>query len=246
MQKYFISDDDFSNNKITSDDVFHISNVMRFKIGEKILIGNNKKTYIASITEITKNFVAYEIIEEKIGNTELPVFVSIYQGYPKGDKLDDIIKHATELGVSKITPTIMTRSVFKLDLKKKDSKLIRFRKIAKEAAEQSERLIIPEIDDILNLKQINFDEYDYKIICYEESARNNELIAFKTAIKKLKENDKIAIVIGPEGGIDLKEYDYLINKGFIPAALGKRILRTETASSYVLSAISYELELKNE
>jgi len=246
MQKYFISDDDFKNNKITSDDVFHISNVMRYKAGDKILIGNNKKVFLAKINEITKSYVTYEIIEEKIGNTELPVFISIYQGYPKGDKLDDIIKHSTELGVSEIIPTLMKRSVFKLEEKKKDSKLTRFRKIAKEAAEQSERLIIPKIPDIISLKQIDFSKYDYKILCYEENARNNELKAFKNIIKQLKENDKVAIVIGPEGGIDETELNCLLSQGFIPASLGPRILRTETAPLYALSAISYELELKND
>ena len=244
MQKYFISDDDFRNNKITSDDVFHISNVMRSKPGDLILIGNNKKTFLSKITEITKSYVAYEIIEERIGNTELPVFVSIYQGYPKGDKLDDIIKHGTELGVYQIIPVIMKRSVFKLEDKKKDSKLQRFNKIAKEAAEQSERLIVPTIPDIKYLKSIDFSEYDYKILCYEESARNNELLAFKSIISNLKENDKVAILIGPEGGIDSFELDYLKEKGFIPCALGPRILRTETAPLYALSAISYEMELK--
>jgi 16S rRNA (uracil1498-N3)-methyltransferase len=219
---------------------------MRYKAGDKILIGNNKKVFLAKINEITKSYVTYEIIEEKIGNTELPVFISIYQGYPKGDKLDDIIKHSTELGVSEIIPTLMKRSVFKLEEKKKDSKLTRFRKIAKEAAEQSERLIIPKIPDIISLKQIDFSKYDYKILCYEENARNNELKAFKNIIKQLKENDKVAIVIGPEGGIDETELNYLLSQGFIPASLGPRILRTETAPLYALSAISYELELKND
>jgi len=246
MQKYFVNDSDFNSNKITSDDVFHISNVMRYKIGDNILIGNYKKSYLAKITEITKSFVSYEIVEEKIGNTELPVFVSIYQGYPKGDKLDDIIKHSTELGVYEIIPTIMKRSVFKLDEKKKDSKIIRFNKIAKEAAEQSERLIVPNIPDIEYLKKIDFSIYDYKILCYEEDARNNELLQFKTIIKKLKQNDKLAIIVGPEGGIDNEELDFLKSIGFVSASLGPRILRTETAAFYALSAISYEMELKNE
>ena len=84
---------------------------MRYKIGDSILIGYDKKEYLSKIVEITKNYVAYEIIEERIGNTELPVFVSLFQGYPKGDKLDDIIKHSVELGVYEIYPTIMKRSV---------------------------------------------------------------------------------------------------------------------------------------
>ena len=244
MQKYFIDDKDFSNNEITSDDVFHIKNVMRFKVGEEILIGNNKKTYLAKISLISSSSVKYEIIEEKIGNNELPVFVSIFQGYPKGDKIEDIIKHGTEMGAYEFYPTIMKRCLFKLDLKKKDNKLTRFRKIAKEAAEQSFREIIPNVVDILDLKNVDFSKYDYKILCYEESAKNNENSNFKNIIKNLKNNDSLSIVIGPEGGINEKEVDYLLSIGFIPYALGKRILRTETVYSYVLSAISYEMELK--
>ena len=244
MQKYFIDECDFNNNEITSDDVFHIRNVMRNKIGDNILIGFNNKTYLAEIISISSDKVKYEIIEEKIGNNELPVFVSIFQGYPKGDKLEDIIKHGTEMGAYEFYPVLMKRCVFKLEEKKKDSKLQRFRKIAKEAAEQSYREIIPNVVDILSLKQIDFSKYDYKILCYEESAKNNENSNFKNIIKNLKKDDKIAVLIGPEGGIDESEVKYLESIGFIPCALGKRILRTETVYAYALSAISYEMELK--
>ena len=244
MQKYFICESDFDNNEITSDDVFHIRNVMRNKIGDNILIGFNNKTYLAEIISISSDKVKYEIIEEKIGNNELPVFVSIFQGYHKGDKIEDIIKHGTEMGAYEFYPTIMKRCLFKLDLKKKDNKLTRFRKIAKEAAEQSFREIIPNVVDILDLKNVDFSKYDYKILCYEESAKNNENSNFKNIIKNLKNNDSLAIVIGPEGGIDEKEVDYLLSIGFIPCALGKRILRTESVYSYVLSAISSAMELK--
>lgn len=244
MQKYFIDECDFNNNEITSDDVFHIRNVMRNKIGDNILIGFNNKTYLAEIISISSDKVKYEIIEEKIGNNELPVFVSIFQGYPKGDKLEDIIKHGTEMGAYEFYPVLMKRCVFKLEEKKKDSKLQRFRKIAKEAAEQSYREIIPNVVDILYLKQIDFSKYDYKILCYEESAKNNENSNFKNIIKNLKKEDKIAVLIGPEGGIDESEVKYLESIGFIPCALGKRILRTETVYAYALSAISYEMELK--
>ena len=244
MQKYFISDEDFKNLTITSDDSFHIKNVMRLKAGDEILIGNNSKCYNARLTSVNKN-VTFEIINERIGNTELPVFVSLFQGYPKLDKLSDIIKHSTELGVYEIIPTIMKRSLFKLDKDKKDNKLIRFNKIAKEAAEQSYRMIVPKVTDISYLKDIDFSKFDHKILCFEEDAKDGKLTGLSSVIKNIKPNDKIAIVIGPEGGIDMDEYNYLIEKGFISCALGKRILRTETASFYALSAISYELEVRN-
>ncbi len=243
MQKYFISNDDFVNNKITGDDVFHIKNVMRGRVGDEILVSNQNTTALAKITKLDKE-VCFEIIKEEIGNHELPVFVSIFQGYPKGDKIEDIIKHGTELGAYEFIPTIMKRSVFKLDEKKKESKLIRFNRIAKEAAEQSYRDIVPKVVDIKALKQISFDDFDAKIICYEESAKNGELTEFKKQISNLKSGAKIAIVVGPEGGIDDTEIKYLEDKGFVCASLGKRILRTETVVFYCLSAIGYEMELK--
>ena len=97
---------------------------------------------------------------------------------------------------------------------------------------------------IQKLKNIDFSNYDIKIVCYEEDAKNNECSAFKKAIKNAKINDKIAIVVGPEGGITNEEIDYLKSQGFITCALGPRILRTETVVFYCLSAISYEWELK--
>lgn len=244
MQKYFISDDDFKNNKITSQDAFHISNVMRSKVGDVALIGVNGKTYKVCFKEISKNEVSYEILEEQTGNNELPVFISIFQGYPKSDKLEDVIKYGTEYGVSEFVPTIMKRSVFKLDPKKKDAKLKRFQTIAKEASEQSFRNNMAIVSDIKYLKEIDFSSYNVKILCYEEDAKNNETSNFKNVVKNLFKGDRIAVVIGPEGGVDTSEVEYLKNKGFQTCALGPRILRTEVALYYVLSSISYEMELK--
>lgn len=246
MQKYFISMDDFFKNRITNEDAFHIKNVMRFKKGDSILVSNHQQTFITKIEEILDKEVRFEIIEELIGNHELPVFVSIFQGYPKGDKLEDIIKHGTELGAYEFIPTIMKRSLFKLEEKKRESKLIRFNRIAKEAAEQSNRDIVPRVVDIKTLKQIDFSVYDTKIVCFEEASKNGEQVEFKKAILSLKAKDKVAIVVGPEGGIDPDEISYLISQGFIVASLGKRILRTETVVFFCLSAIGYEMELKYE
>ena len=244
MQKYFITTKNLSSGVILGDDAYQIQMVLRYKGGEKIMVSDSNKTYYAKINTVTKDEVTFEILEEKAGNTELPVFVSIFQGYPKGDKMEEIIKHGTELGAKEIIPTFMKRSIVKLEEKKINSKLERFRKIAKEAAEQSYRDSIPQIPSIPYLKTIDFSSFDVKIVCYEESAKNGELKAFKSIISNLSENMRVACVIGPEGGIDDAELEYLKALGFIPCALGPRILRTETAVFYILSAISYEMELK--
>lgn len=243
MQKYFISEEELNNLRIISDDVNHIKNVTRSKIGDSVIVSDQKREYLVSFTKIENKFVEFEIKEEIDNQNELDVYVDIYQGYPKGDKLDDIVKHSTELGVNAIYATFMKRSIVKLDDKKIENKKERYFKIAKEAAEQSFRRVIPKFD-IKYLKQIDFSSYDIKLIAYEENAYNGELVNFKNKISNASKNDKIAIVIGPEGGIDSQEIDYLKSQGFTCCAFGKRILRTETAPLYALSAISYELELK--
>ena len=244
MQKYFISKEKLNECIIDTDDAFHISTVMRSKVGDEILVSDQERCVLAKITSIEKNKVTFEIKEELKANNELPVKVTIFQGYPKGDKLEEIIKHSTELGAYAFMPTIMKRSLFKLDPKKKNTKLERFQKIAKEASEQSFRLIIPKVIDILGLKEIDFNEYDKLILCYEESSKNGDLVNFKSIVKNLKKDDKVRVVIGPEGGIDEAELEYLSKLGFVSCGLGPRILRTETAAAYVLSSISYEMELK--
>lgn len=244
MQKYFISDDDFKKCQITGDDVHHIKDVMRFKSGDKIKVSSSGSEALCSIVSIERDIVMFKIEMAVQNNNELPFLVDLYQGYPKGDKLDDICKHVTELGASNIYGVITKRSVFKLDPKKKESKILRFNKICKEASEQSDRRMLSKFVDIIDLKKIDFSLYDHKILCYEEVAKNGEASNFKNIVKNIKPNEKIAIIVGPEGGIDENEASYLKSIGFIPSALGPRILRTETAGLYALSAISYEWELK--
>ena len=244
MQKYFINSEDLEENVITGDDVFHIKNVMRSKVGDKIIVSDSKSEYLASITEIDKDIVRFKK-EEAINNeAQLPFFVDIYQGYPKGDKLDDICKHTTELGVNKVFAVNMKRSIVKIDPKKIETKALRYDKIMKEASEQSHRPTLAHFGGIIDLKKIDFSSYDYKILAFEESAKMGEGSNFKNIVKKLEKGQRVAILIGPEGGIDLSEVEYLNSLGFINCGLGPRILRTETASYYALAAISYESELK--
>lgn len=244
MQKYFVSNDEFLNNVITSDDVFHIKNVMRGKIGDLIVVSNENEEYLCKLVEIAKEYVKYEKVEKIINNNEVPVYVSLYQGLPKGDKLDDIIKMSTQFGINKVIPTIMKRSIVKVDPSKIKNKTIRLNKIAKEAAEQSNRLRVPKVMEAIKLDKIDFSEYDYKIVCYEESAKDGEISLFKNVVKSLNKDSKICVVVGPEGGIDESEIEYLKKLGFIMVGLGPRILRTEMAILYVLGAVSYEMELK--
>ena len=119
-----------------------------------------------------------------------------------------------------------------------DKKLLRFKKIMKEAGEQSHRLIVPELLGIFNLKRLPKECLsDLNYVAYEKDANQIE-----SAFQGLKKYKSISILIGPEGGFSETEIDSLVKQGFVRTSLGKRILRAETAAIYALSVIGYLLE----
>lgn len=134
----------------------------------------------------------------------------------------------------------MERTVVKLDEKTASKKIERWQKIAEVAAKQSMRDIIPEIENIVKLKDITKEDYDTVLVAYENEEKN----MLKQELKKIQGKDryKIAIVIGPEGGISEREIEILKNMGAVFVSLGKRILRTETAGIVMSGNIMYELE----
>ena len=239
MQRYFLKQEDYEQNIIRGDDVFHIYKVMRNKVGDLIEVCCNNEGYVAKITEITSDFVSYEVLDEIKQKTLNRPKITLIQGLAKGDKNDDIIKHSTELGVDDVILISMKRSIVKFSNDKLDNKLNRFNKIAKEAAEQAHRLSVPTVTIVNSLKEIKSDLYDLKLLLDEEEAKKIDGLL----LNKIDFNDKnsIAFVIGPEGGIDNGERDYLKSIDFIPVSLGENILRTETASLAFLAMINYEL-----
>ncbi len=243
MQKYFISSKEWETCEITGESAFHIQKVIRLKTYDSFLVSFEGKTYLASVKAFHGKNVCFQIIQEEKGNAELPFFVCLFQGYPKGDKMEQIIKYGTQLGASAFWPVLMKHSVFRLDPSKKDAKLERLNKIALEAGRQSHRDTIPPVLDICDLKNVDFSSYSVKLVCYEEE-RKEEVSLLKKAIRRLQADDRVAIVVGPEGGIDAQELAWLVDNGFVPVGLGPRILRTETVVFYLLSVISYEWELK--
>ena len=251
MQRYFVDskywDEDFSEVMIVGDDVHHISRVMRGKIDDEIICIHPDQTIaLCVISEIENDFIACKVIKKMDNIYELPIDVTIIQSLPKGDKLELIIQKSTELGAKEFMLYNASRSVVKWDNKKADKKLLRFNKIIKEAAEQSYRAIVPQISTPLNLNEmINLTtDYDIKLVAYEEEAKKSEdsLNRFSEKLKQAIPGIKICILIGPEGGFSESEITQFKLSGFIPITLGKRILRTETASLYALSAISYHFE----
>lgn len=247
MRKFFVDSNQIENGTITiiGDDVNHIKNVLRLKTNYKIKIcdTDNNVNYICNIEKIEKENIECKIIEKAMNESEGNVEIHIFQGLPKADKMETIIQKGTELGASEFTPVNFKRSIVKLTGKDELKKIERWQKIAEVAAKQSGRDIIPKIKNIENVKNIcNFiQNYDIVIVAYELEENNfikNELLN----IKNTKESFKIAVVIGPEGGIEKEEVDILRNAGAKIVSLGKRILRTETAPLQLIAIIMYELE----
>ena len=153
-----------------------------------------------------------------------------------------IIQKSVELGADEITPVEMKRSVVKIDEKSKQKKIERWQKISEVAAKQSGRDIVPKINNIVNIKNICnlINKYDIVLLAYENE-KNNKLKNELTKLKN-KENLKIGVIIGPEGGLEEQEVKILKEAGAKVITLGNRILRTETVALVVTGIIMYELE----
>lgn len=233
MQRYFTKDKDNNYLILDNTDIHHIKNVMRMNIGDKIECIYDETLYICEIVDLTSPRV--KIIEKSSNNTETAIDVTIAIALVKEQKMDLILQKLTELGINKIIPVAMERSIVKLDTKKFTKKKERWEKICKEASEQSKRNKIPKILDIHTIKDLNLLDYDQKFIC---STKNKENLV-NNYLQDLNSCAKMIFVIGPEGGIAPGEEEQLENYGYIPVTLGGRIMRVETAAIYIASIINF-------
>lgn len=250
MYHFFTETEFFKESEatITGPDVNHIKNVLRMKPGERILLSDGKGTNcLCELTEIGAGEIKARILPEEVSDTELPVEMTLYQGLPKADKMEFIIQKCVELGVTRIVPVEMSRCVVKLDGKKEEAKRKRWYGISESAAKQSKRMIVPEISAVMKYKDALKEAAasDLSLVPYEDSESlegAGGMERTRTLIKSLKPGQKCAVFIGPEGGFSDQEIEAALEAGFQTVTLGKRILRTETAGLFVLSAVGFMLE----
>lgn len=233
MQRYFSKEKNGNEFILSEEDLYHINRVMRMTTGDEIEVVFEETVFLCTINQDEKTRVC---IKEQLPNVEnhLEEIVLILP-LLKEQKMDYILQKATELGVSKIIPTIMERSIIKLDSSKEEKKIIRWTKICKEASEQSMRTRIPIItgihrfDDLKELKGVKF-------VCSTREKQNN----LKKFLNNHSNYDKMYIVVGPEGGLSEKEENELIEKGFEAVSLGNRIMRVETVPLFLLSILNFQ------
>lgn len=246
MQRYFLEQpfDEEGISSITGDDSKHVVRVMRMNVGDQVVVVSNGDAYISTISDLLTDSVMVRREEGPLPKNEMPVNVTIACGLPKGDKLDLIVQKGTELGMQAIIPFKADRSIVKWDEKRGFKKIERLRKIAKEAAEQCHRTIIPNVEEPLTIRQLlqKASTYDVLLFADEEDAKSDEPHRISDRLKNVHPKQTVLAVFGPEGGLSRDEAEAFRGAGFLPTSLGPRILRTETAPLYLLSAMSCEFE----
>ncbi|MBO5073165.1 MAG: 16S rRNA (uracil(1498)-N(3))-methyltransferase [Eubacterium sp.] len=247
MYRFFVPEENVHEQeiRITGDDVNHIKNVLRMKAGEKVVVSCGQgMDYYCIIEDIQERVIVLRVREAEPAVTELPARIVLFQALPKLDKMELVIQKAIELGAAEVVPVRTRRCVVKLDAKKEEKKLARWRAIAESAAKQSGRGIIPEVQSVMDFKDAleYAGQLDVIMIPYElcgTAAESGE------TIREAAGQQSIGIFIGPEGGFERSEIELASDHGAVPVSLGKRILRTETAGLAVLSVLMFLIEWRN-
>lgn len=269
MQRYFLAAEQFGSQTVTisGEDAHHLSRVMRAVPGNKVICCDGKgRSVLAALTVVDKDEVTAEIVEELAETHEAALDVWIAQSLPKGDKLETVIQKCTEVGAAGFLPFLSERTIVQYDAKKEEKRRVRWQKIAKEAAEQAHRSIIPEVVTPLSWKELlrQASQADLALICYEledgmhlrshltREAKRIVLPQGKAAGQETgqeaqgepsssgKHKPRVLVIVGPEGGFSEREIAEATAAGCLASGLGRRILRTETAGVVALACILYE------
>lgn len=254
MPRFFIRKEQIDEDvvTITGDDAHHISRALRMAAGERITVCDMQKyEYECELVQFLPDCVRARILNTVRADTEPPYHVHVYQALPKGDKLDSIIQKAVECGASELTTFESERCIARVKDGGEAKKLERRRRIALEAAKQSGRGFVPEIHATVSFQEaINAAKNaDLALFCYEgEGTQPLPVWIEKWRAENLEWSTRedvptVSVVIGSEGGFSLQEAAQAVEAGLLPTGLGKRILRTETASGFVLACLVYALEM---
>lgn len=201
----------------------HVGRVLRMQAGQALqLFNGDGQDYRATITEAGKKHVQVEVQEASENETESPLRVVLAQTLSKGDRMDYAVQKAVEMGVSEIVPLTTERCDVKLKGDREDKRLRHWQQVAISAAEQCGRARVPEIQPVMTVQQWleHAQACDLRLVLHHRTEQS---------LNTLEKPSSIALMIGPEGGLTAEEIALAESRGFLPVALGPRVLRTETA-----------------
>jgi len=250
MPQFLIKSHNILNNLVLVDnksDINHILNVLRLNRGEEInFIDEEGYLYNTVIKKIDKNTLEAEIRTRQKSDRKLNINVTLAQSILKSQKQDLLIQKATELGTLEIIPLTTKNTVVKINSSKdRQEKLERWNKIALETCKQCERANLPIIQKIMTLKElVASEDYDIRFFCNEREDGYTIKDFLNANKNSLKENSKILIITGPEGGWSKEELEIFKQNKISSVSLGKLILRAETAVICAISDLIYEYEFK--
>ena len=234
MPRFFIGEPVVGTFRLVGEDAAHIAKSLRMRLGETLTLCHDGVDYTCKIVDFEKNSVLVELVSVQSCEAEPKVAVTLFQGLPKGDKMDLIVQKAVEVGVSAIVPVVTKRCISRPDEKNLHKKVQRWQKIALEAAKQSGRGAVPQVLDVMDFSQAVAlgAQRETAILFYEGGGA-----PLKTLLQQPK---SVAIFIGPEGGFEEDEVKCAVEGGVSICSLGNRILRTETAAIVASALTVYE------
>ncbi len=243
MRQFFVESEQVGAEtiRIVGEDARHIGQVLRMKSGEQLRVSDRQgRDFFCQVEQVEREAVTVRILYQDHESRELPVRISLFQGLPKGDKMELVIQKAVELGVYEIIPVAMRNCVVKLDEKKAEAKVKRWNGIAESAAKQSRRSIVPAVQKVMSFEEAcrYAETMDVRLVPYENERGMEHT---RQVLESLKREGSLAVFIGPEGGFDKKEIEAIRGEAQL-LSLGNRILRTETAGMAMLSMLLYQLE----
>lgn len=228
--------------QILGDDAHHITKSLRMREGDTITVCDMARTeYSCRILSLGECVLA-RVESARPSASEPPFETVLYQALIKGDKFDHVVQKAVECGVHRIVPVLTERCVVRLDKKDGEKKRMRWQRIAAEAAKQCGRGIIPEVSGLMHFKEAvsQAAQAELPIFCYE----GEDGCSLAQAVKACRAPGTVSLMIGSEGGFSVEEASFAVDSGMQSVGLGKRILRTETASSFALACLSFAYEME--
>lgn len=246
MPRFFVPSIGFDGDTvcISGEDAWHIARALRMAVGETVTVCDmHGTTYTCVLERITDAASFARIVASSSSDTEPPYAVTLYQAFPKGDKMDCIVQKAVETGACRIVPFLSERCVSRPNADAAEKKIARWKRIALEAAKQCGRGRVPTVERPLSYAQMleKASAASLPLFCYEGDGTASIRAVLSKAASATP--DSVSLVIGSEGGFSMAEADAAVRAGFCMCGLGRRILRCESASGFALACIAYAFEL---